>query len=147
MHTTNYLVPLQTWDLLRIMFQGFIGLCKHFLSRYPGYFITPVRTNGSAIESYFSQQKYAVRGQLSAINYETAQAALETTKGASTKRPHEADHRDAGLDICLFIYMLAANATIVLSMMQQCPPNSSTLDLSHTVEFLSCSNDVTLQPC
>ena len=40
-----------------------------------------------------------MRGQLSAINYETAQAALETIKAASTKRPHEADHRDAGLDI------------------------------------------------
>ena len=81
------------------MFQGFIGLCEHFLSRYPGYFITPVRLNGSAAESYFSQLKYAVRGQLSAINYETAQAALETTKAASTKRPHEADYRDAGLDM------------------------------------------------
>ena len=86
-------------DLLHIMFQGFLGLCEHFLRRYPGYFITPVRINGSAIESYFSQLKYAGRGQLSAINYETARAALETTKAASTKRLHEADYRDAGLDI------------------------------------------------
>ena len=36
---------------------------------------------------------------MSAINYETAQAAIETSKAASTKRPHEADYRDAGLDI------------------------------------------------
>jgi len=28
------------------------------------------------------------------MNYETAQAALETTKATSTKRPHEADCRD-----------------------------------------------------
>jgi len=42
------------------------------------------------------------RGQLSAINYETAQAAIETTKAASTKRPHEADYRDACLDIYPF---------------------------------------------
>jgi len=33
------------------------------------------------------------------MNYEIAQAALETTKATSTKRPHEADYRDAGLDI------------------------------------------------
>lgn len=57
MHTTNYLVPLQTWDLLRIVFQGFIGLWEHFLSRYPGYLITPFCINGSAIESYFIQLK------------------------------------------------------------------------------------------
>ena len=92
-------IPLQTWDLLRLMFQGFIGLCEHFLAEHPGYFITPVRINGSAIESYFSQLKYAARGQLSAINYETAQAAVETSKAASTKRPHEADYRDARVDI------------------------------------------------
>lgn len=78
-------IPLQTWDLLHLMFQGFIGLCEHFLREHPGYFITPVRINGSAIESYFSQLKYAARGQLSAINYETAQAAVETSKAASTK--------------------------------------------------------------
>jgi len=102
MLTMDYLVPLQTWDLLRIVFQGFIGLCRHFLSRYPGYFITPFRTNGSAIESYIRQLKYSARGQLSAINYETAQAAIETTKAASTKRPHEADYRDACLDIYPF---------------------------------------------
>ena len=90
-------IPLQTWDLLHLMFQGFIGLCEHFLAEHPGYFITPVRIN--AIESYFSQLKYAARGQLSAINYETAQAAVETSKAASTKQPHEADYRDAHVDI------------------------------------------------
>ena len=30
--------------------------------------------------------------------------------------------------------------------MQQSPQSSSTLDLSHAVEFLSCSTDVTLRP-
>ena len=49
--------------------------------------------------SYFSQLKYAARGQLSAINFENAQAAVETTEAASTKRPREADYRDAGLDL------------------------------------------------
>ena len=81
------------------MVDGFLGFCQEFLQNHPGYFITPVRINGSAVESYFSQLKYAARGQLSAVNYETAQAAIETSKAASTKRPSEADYRDAGLDI------------------------------------------------
>lgn len=46
-----------------------------------------------------SWNNYAPRGQLSAINYETAQATLETTKAASTKRTHEADYKDADLDV------------------------------------------------
>ncbi len=89
----------QTWDLLRVMKKGFVGLCESFLTSNPGYFITPVRVNGSAIESYFSQMKYAARGQLSAANYQSAQAAIETSRAVSTKRPREADYRDAGLNI------------------------------------------------
>lgn len=81
------------------MVNGFVEFCQEFLQSYPDYYIVPVRINGSAVESYFSQLKYAARGQLSAVNYETAQAAIETSKAASMKRPHEADYRDAGLDI------------------------------------------------
>ena len=81
------------------MKNGFEGMCQNFLATNPGYFITPVRVNGSAIESYFSQMKYAARGQLSAANYQSAQAAIETSRAVSTKRPREADYRDAGLNI------------------------------------------------
>lgn len=81
------------------MVKGFRGFCEQFLLTNPGYFIIPVRINGSAIETYFSQLKYTARGQLSAINYATAQAALETSKDVSIKRPREADYRNAGLDI------------------------------------------------
>lgn len=70
---------------------------RPFLEIHPDHFITPVQVNGSAIESYFSQMKYAARGQLSAANYQSAQAAIETSRAASTKRPREADYRDAGL--------------------------------------------------
>ena len=81
------------------MYNGFLGLCADFLAENPDYFIIPVRVNGSAVESYFSQLKLGSGGQLSASNYATAQASIETTKAASTKWPRESDYRDAGLDI------------------------------------------------
>jgi hypothetical protein len=81
------------------MYNGFVGLCTSFLAENPEYFIIPVKVNGSAVESYFSQLKFSAGGQLSSTNYATAQAAVETTKAASTKRPREADYRDAGLEI------------------------------------------------
>ena len=88
---------IQTWDLLRVMYNGFIGLCTSFLAENSNYFIIPVRVNGSAVESYFSQLKFTAGGQLSSANYATAQASVETTKAAAIKRPREADYRDAGL--------------------------------------------------
>ena len=92
---------IQTWDLLRIMYQGFTGLCESFLSTHAprGYFISPIRINGSAVESYFSQLKYAARGQLSSTQYSVVRGAVATSKAASTKQPQECDYRDAGLDL------------------------------------------------
>ena len=84
-----------------MMYHGFTGLCESFLSTYAsrGYFISPIRINGSAVESYFSQLKYAARGQLSSTQYAVARGAVATSKAASTKRPRECDYRDAGLDL------------------------------------------------
>lgn len=90
---------IQTWDLLRLMYHGFVGLCQSFVTANPGYFIIPVRVNGSAVESYFSQLKFAAREQLSSVNYEWARAAVETCKAASAKRPSENDYRDADIDV------------------------------------------------
>ena len=56
------LLLIQTWDLLRVMYNGFVGLCTDFISENPGYFIIPVRMNGSAVESYFSQLKFSAGG-------------------------------------------------------------------------------------
>ena len=86
---------------MRIMYHGFIGLCEQFLTTYAsdGYFISPIRINGSAVESYFSQLKYAARGQLSSTQYASVRGSVATSKAASTKRPRERDYRDAGLDI------------------------------------------------
>ena len=62
-----------------MMFLGFTGLCSDFLSKHTqqGYYIVPVRVNGSAIESYFSRLKFSAHGQLLAANYSSAQAAVE----------------------------------------------------------------------
>ena len=54
---------------------GFRSFCSYFLSQYPGYFITPVRINGSAVETLFSQYKYSAGGKLDSANYETVRAA------------------------------------------------------------------------
>ena len=63
-----YVSLIQTWNLLRMMYFGFVGLCEDFVTAYPGYYIVPVQINGSAIESLFSSQKYNASGQLSAAN-------------------------------------------------------------------------------
>ena len=56
-------------DLLRFMVNGFLQLCSYFLSIKPGYFISPLRLNISALESFFSTIKYQARGNLSGTNY------------------------------------------------------------------------------
>ena len=48
--------------------------CKYFLQKYPGYFVSPLRLSGSAVESLFSQFKYNTGGKLDAANCITARA-------------------------------------------------------------------------
>ena len=66
---------LVAFDLLRIDIYGFTLFCETFLSKYPGYFISPLRLSGSAVETIFSQYKYTCGGKLDAGNYYTARAA------------------------------------------------------------------------
>lgn len=63
------------WDLLCIDVYGFKAFCKWFLDTYPGYFISPLRISGSAVESLFSQYKYSAGGKLDATNYVTSRCA------------------------------------------------------------------------
>lgn len=63
------------FDLLRVDVYGFKAFCKDFFTRYPGYFISPLRLSGSAIESIFSQYKYCAGGKLDASNFATARAS------------------------------------------------------------------------
>ncbi len=90
-------VSWQTWDLLKIMVYGFSGFCKNFLERHPGYTIYPIRLNGSAIETFFSQLKHVTSGHLSSVNYATARAAV-LTRG-SIKGRVRGEYRNAPLAI------------------------------------------------
>ena len=57
------------WDNLRIDVYGFLQLSKHFLEQHPGYFLSPLRISGSAVETLFSQYKYMAGSKLDASNY------------------------------------------------------------------------------
>ena len=71
----------QTWDLLRIMWYGFKEFCCSFTSKHPGYYVTPLRLSGSAIETLFSQLKFISHGDLTSVRYPQALASL-LTKGS-----------------------------------------------------------------
>ena len=56
--------------------EGFKGQCSDFFVRNPGYFLKPVRVNGSVVESLFGRFKYNADGHLSAVNYRGCVARL-----------------------------------------------------------------------
>lgn len=88
----------QTWDLTKIMYYGFTGFCKDFLAENPTYRVYPMRLNGSAIETVFSQLKYIASGHLSSVNYASARASL-LTRGTVSGRKKKVDYRDVHLYI------------------------------------------------
>ena len=67
----NFFLAWQTWDLLGMAVNGFVGLCQDFSSRNPGYHVQPVRINGSVL---FSRFEYHANRHLSAVNYRGAVA-------------------------------------------------------------------------
>ena len=82
----------QTWDLLRMTVAGFKGLCSDFFVRNPGYFMKPVRVNGSVVESLFGRFKYNADGHLSAMNYRGCMARLIIVSDARE------DYRTSSID-------------------------------------------------
>ncbi len=88
----------QTWDLLRIMYYGFIGFCEDFLRKHPGYTIYPIRMNGSAVETVFSQLKYASGGNLMSTNYASVRSSMLIRGSISGKHKRD-DYRDVPLFI------------------------------------------------
>lgn len=80
------------------MYYGFRGFCEEFLQKHPGYTIYPIRFNGSAVESFFSQLKYTTSGHLSWTNYATARAAILTRGSVKGKRKNT-DYRKVPLYI------------------------------------------------
>lgn len=87
---------ITAWDLLRIDVQGFASFCHYFLSKYPSYFISPLRLSGSAIETVFGQFKYSAGGKLDAANYRVARAAF-LTKQVSECHHSGRGYRDVSL--------------------------------------------------
>jgi hypothetical protein len=65
-------IYFQTYDLLRICAYGFPAFCESFLQRHPGYYLVPLKLNGSAVETLFSQFKYIAGGKLTSLNYATS---------------------------------------------------------------------------
>ena len=59
---------------------GFTGLCSYMTEKYPGYIISPLRVNGSGIESVFSSLKYIAGGHLASTNYSTTLGSFITQK-------------------------------------------------------------------
>ena len=84
------------WDLLRIDVYSFKAFCKYFLQKYPGYFVSPLRISGSAVESLFSQFKHNAGGKLDSCNYVTARCAHLVQQCASGHRSG-AGYRDQTL--------------------------------------------------
>ena len=66
----------QTYDLLRVCVGGFLPFCEDFLQDHPGYYLLPMKLNGSAVETLFSQMKYNANGKLTSTNFETAKKAI-----------------------------------------------------------------------
>ena len=53
---------------------GFTEFTKYFLKCYPGYFLSPLRISGSAVESLFGQYKHMSGSKLDAANYATCRS-------------------------------------------------------------------------
>ena len=76
-NTCNLYVHIQcfvAWDNLRIDVYGFTALAEHFLENHPGYFLSPLRISGSAVETLFGQYKYMSGSKLDAANYPTCRS-------------------------------------------------------------------------
>ena len=63
------------------------------------YFISPLRINGSALESIFSVLKHTSGGNLSAISYSPALGRLISRKGLTQNKHSEKGYRDINLNI------------------------------------------------
>ena len=72
------------WDLLQIDVYSFRAFCKYFIEKYPGYFVSPLRISGSAVESLFSQFRRNAGGKLDSWNYVTARCAHLVQQCASS---------------------------------------------------------------
>ena len=85
------------WDNLRTDVFGFKLLCKDFFSRYPGYYVVPLRVSGSAVETLFAQYKYLSGNKLDSVNYTTARAKYICSKTVTASHHSGKYYRDMPL--------------------------------------------------
>ena len=64
------------------------------MAAYPDYFISPLRINGSAIESIFSVLKFTAGGNLSVRNYGSFRGRVITGREVITNSNSERGYRD-----------------------------------------------------
>ena len=82
------------------MVSSFLKYCQWFFDHIPrhsesaDYFVTPLRINGSAIESLFSLLKYGAGGNLTALNYGSGLARVQARTEVSRKTYSGKGYRD-----------------------------------------------------
>lgn len=83
-------ISWQTWDLLRISVFGFKGFVNNFLAQNPDYYVYPLKINGSAAETLFSQFKFETNSKLTSVNYASARSRVLMKKDihGSSKAAH-----------------------------------------------------------
>ena len=90
-------ISWQTFDLLRICVYGFVAFVESFLQRHPGYYVVPLKLNGSAVETLFSQFKYIAGGKLSSLNFATAKRSVMLRKDIHGHHKANRGYRDVPL--------------------------------------------------
>ena len=83
------------------MVHGFRLFIHDFFRRHPNthHYILPVRLNGSAVETLFSQLKYSAGGQLSATNYATARSSILMKKVVKGHTVKDQEYRNVPLGL------------------------------------------------
>lgn len=81
------------------MVYGFEGLVKHFFKKYPNHYLVPIRLNGSAVESLFSQYKFNANGKLTSVNFAYARKALLTKLDVHGRHQSGASYRNESLNL------------------------------------------------
>ena len=84
------------------MVHGFLSFCEWFFTSVSPdgrYFRSPLRINGSALESIFSVLKHTSGGNLSAIAYSPALGRLINRKSLTQNKNSEKGYRDRSLNL------------------------------------------------
>ena len=95
--TTCIPCVFQMYDLLRVTYYGFIGFIETFFTNHPEYYITPLKLNGSGVETLFSQFKFSAGGKLTSLNYETAKKSVMLRRDIHGKHASRRGYRDVQL--------------------------------------------------